>query len=86
MNHYLISYELRDPEFDYEPLYTALHTIEAKHIHDSVWGVNTRSSAQVLFEYLWCCVRAKSDRLFVVTFDKTRDYKAGHSITELKDL
>ena len=28
MNHFLIGYELRDPKFDYEPLYTALHTIE----------------------------------------------------------
>ena len=31
MAAYLISYDLRKPEFDYKPLYFALHAIEAKN-------------------------------------------------------
>ena len=86
MAAYLISYDLRKPEFDYKPLYFALNAIEAKHIQDSVWGVNSRSSAKVVFDYLWRHMHNEKDRLFVVTFDKTKDDKAKNSITALKDI
>lgn len=38
MAGFLISYDLRKPDYDYQPLYDALATIKAKHIQDSVWG------------------------------------------------
>ena len=83
---YLISYHLRKPEFDYKPLYLALYAIEAKHIQDSVWGVNSRSSAKVVFDYLWRHMHNEKDRLFVVTFDKATADEAKNSITALKDI
>ncbi len=86
MAAYLISYDLRESEFDYELLYLALYAIEAKHIQDSVWGVNTRSSAKVVFDYLWRHMHNEKDRLFVVTFDKAQADEAKNSITALKDI
>ncbi|HUE52206.1 MAG TPA: hypothetical protein VMO80_07700 [Terriglobales bacterium] len=83
---FLISYDLRKPDFDYQPLYDALAKIQAKHVQDSVWGVRTTSSATVVYEYLWQHMHNQKDRLFVVPFDKTQDYKANNSITPLKDL
>ncbi len=83
---YLISYDLRNPEFDYKPLYVALCAIEAKHIQDSVWGVKTSSSAKIVFDYLWRHMENEKDRLFVVTLDKTEDVEAKNSITALKDI
>jgi hypothetical protein len=50
---FIISYDLRKPDFDYQPLYDALDKIEAKHLQDSVWAVNTTSSAEIAFKFLW---------------------------------
>jgi hypothetical protein len=86
MAGYLISYDLRKPEFDYNPLYIALYAIEAKHIQDSVWGVNTRSSAKVVFDYLWRHMHNEKDRLFVIAFDKAQADEAKNSITAPKDI
>jgi hypothetical protein len=86
MPAYLISYDLRQPEFDYKPLYLALYAIEAKHIQDSLWAVNTRSSAKVVFDYLWRHMHDEKDRLFVVCFDKAKAGDAKNSITPLKDI
>jgi hypothetical protein len=83
---FLISYDLRKPDYDYQPLYDALKTIKAKHVQDSVWGLRTTSSAEVVFNYLWQHMHNEKDRLFVVTFDKEMDYKAQNSITMLKEL
>jgi hypothetical protein len=83
---YIVSYDLRKPDYDYTPLYTALDKIKAKHLQDSVWGVNTISSAEVVFDYLWQHMHNERDRLFVVTFDKTQDFKAKNSITKLMDI
>ena len=83
---FIISYDLRKPDFDYKPLYAALDKVKAKHIQDSVWGLNTTSSAEVVFDYLWQRMHSVEDRLFVVPFDKAGDYKAQNSITMLKDF
>lgn len=83
---FLISYDLRKPDFDYKPLYDALNKINAKHIQDSVWGVNTSSKAQVVFDYLWQRMHNEKDRLFVVPFDKNQDYKADNSINKLNSV
>ena len=86
MSFYLISYDLLEPDFDYRPLYTALYAIEAEHIHNSVWGVSTTSSAGVVFDYLWPWLHSKNDRLLVVPFHKTNNDKTRHSLTEFKDV
>jgi hypothetical protein len=64
----------------------ALNKIHAKHVQDSIWGVNTTSSATVVFDYLWQHMHSGNDRLFVVPFDKATDYKSKNAITLLKEL
>ncbi len=83
---FLISYDLRKPDFDYQPLYDLLNSWKAKHVQDSVWGLNTQWSAEKVFDALWAHMHNDKDRLFVVTFDKTEDYKAKNSITKLRDI
>ena len=83
---FLISYDLRKPDYNYDPLYEALAKIKAKHIQDSVWGVNNTSSAAVIFDYLWQHMHSEKDRLFVVNFDKGDDYKAQNSFNTLKSI
>ena len=83
---FIISYDLRKPDFDYKPLYAALDKVKAKHIQDSVWGINTTSDAEVVFKYLWQHMHSERDRLFVITFDKEENYQAQNSITPLKDI
>jgi len=68
---YIISYDLRKPDFDYQPLYDALDEIGATHLQDSVWGVDSKDKAKVVYEYLWQHMHGKQDRLFVVAFDRT---------------
>lgn len=82
---YLISYDLRKPDYDYQPLYDALDVIGAKHVQDSVWGVDTTDSVAEVFDYLWQHMHNQKDRLFVVPFDK-RYYKSNNAITKLKYL
>ena len=83
---FLISYDLRKPDFDYDPLYDALAKIKANHVQDSVWGVDTPSSAKVVFQYLLQHMHNEKDRLFVVTFDKKQDYMAKNSLNTLKSI
>ena len=86
MSVFLISYDLRKPDFDYKPLYEALKKIKAEHIQDSVWGVRTSSTTGQIFDYLWRHMHNQRDRLFVMPFDKTEDYKGKNSITQLKAI
>jgi hypothetical protein len=63
---FLISCDLRKPGFDYEPLYEALKAMNAERIQDSVWRVNTSSTAKIVYKYLWRHMHSKGDRLSVV--------------------
>ena len=83
---YLLSYDLHDPNFDYQSFYDALNAMEAKHIQNSVWGVRTTSSAEVVYKYLWRHIYSPKNRLFVVTFDKTQSFEAINCIDNLSDL
>ncbi len=83
---FLISYDLRKPDYDYQPLYDALAEINAKHVQDSVWGVRTTDSAGVVFDYLWQYMHNQKDRLFVVPFDKSWNYKSINAINRLKTV
>lgn len=86
MGVYLIAYDLRDSDHDYDGLHEALAAINAKRVHESVWGVNTSSSADVVFEQLWRHMHSGRDRLFVIPFDKSCDYRADNSVHMLKDI
>lgn len=83
---YIISYDLRKPDYNYQPLYDALAEWGAKHVQDSVWGLRTDASAEQVFDDLWKHTHNEKDRLFVVTFDKEQNYKAQNSINQLKSL
>lgn len=82
---FIISYDLRKPDCDYEPLYDTLYEMGAKRIQESVWGVRTNSTADEVFDVLWERMPNEKDRLFVIPFDKDGDYR-NHSIIKLKDL
>jgi hypothetical protein len=83
---FLISYDLRNPDFDYELLYASLKLIEAKQVQDSIWEVNTKSSAKTVFNFLWLNMCNGRDRLFVVHFDKTQGYEDINSISDLAQM
>jgi len=83
---FVISYDLRKPDYDYQPLYDALDKIKAKHIQDSVWGIRTSSNAETVFNYLWQHMHNEKDRLFVITFDKEQNYQARNSINRLDSI
>lgn len=83
---YIISYDLRKPDYDYQPLYEALDKIKAKHLQDSVWGVHTSSNAAQVFDYLWQHMHNEKDRLFVIPFDKEQEYKSQNAINKLNSI
>jgi hypothetical protein len=83
---FIVSYDLRKPDFDYKPLYAALAKANAVHLQDSVWGLRTSSSADAVWKYLWQHMHSSKDRLFVVPFDKSADYKSVNAMTQLKEL
>lgn len=83
---FIISYDLRKPDYDYQPLYNALDEWGAKHIQDSVWGIQVDASAEQIFDDLWQHMHNAKDRLFVITFDKGQNYKAQNSINRLDSI
>lgn len=86
MSVYIISYDLRKPDFDYEDLYTQLDNLGAKRIQKSVWGVDTVATAAEVFNSLWNKMHSEKDRLFVIPFDKTDEFKSQNAITKLKSF
>lgn len=83
---FIISYDLRKPDYDYQPLYDALAEWGAKRVQDSVWGLRSEATAEHVFDDLWRHMHNEKDRLFVVTFDKTEPFKAQNSITKLSSI
>lgn len=68
MPTYVISYDLRKPDHDYDPLYAALDEIEAKPIQESVWAVRSGQTASAIYTHLWQHLHSKKDRLFVLPY------------------
>jgi len=85
MAKYIISYDLRKPDFDYQPLYNTLDVIGATHIQDSVWAVRSNDSAQDIAEYLWQHMHNEKDRLLVVEM-KEGNWKSWNGINKLKPV
>jgi len=83
---FIISYDLRKPDFDYDGLYEQLEALEAKHIQDSVWAVRSNYSAGQLWNVLWKHMHSERDRLFVVPFDKTNQFHSKNAINKLSSV
>ena len=85
MSKYIISYDLRKPDYDYQPLYDALAEISATHIQDSVWAVRSTSTAEVISDYLWQFMHNQRDRLLVVEMEEN-NWKNQNGINKLKPV
>ena len=63
---YIISYDLRGKDPDYESLYEAIRAYGTwAHIHESVWAVVTKQTAEQVRDNLLRHMHA-TDRLFVI--------------------
>jgi hypothetical protein len=83
---FLISYELRKSDFDYQPLLDALHEIGAKRIQEYIWGVRIEWSSEHVFDHLWAHMNRVNDRLLVVHFESSDGYKSHNAINKLSTL
>jgi hypothetical protein len=83
MARLLITYDLRKPDFDYDPLYAELRSLGAKHIQDSVWAVQTDSSPEEVYDQLWLYLHNDKDRLLVTD---TGAFKAINSISKFSSV
>ncbi len=65
---FLITYDLRKPGQDYQPLWDALGGLGAVRLLESVWYVSGNYTSLQLRDYLWKFMDA-NDLLLVVRFD-----------------
>jgi CRISPR/Cas system-associated endoribonuclease Cas2 len=65
MPFYVIAYDLRDPDRDYEDLYSELAAADASRVQGSVWVVCTPKTAGKLSDALWAHMHNEKDRLLV---------------------
>jgi CRISPR/Cas system-associated endoribonuclease Cas2 len=85
MAKYIISYDLRKPDYDYQPLYDALGELGATHIQDSVWALRSSDTAEVVSQYLWQRMHNQKDRLLVVEMEEG-NWKNQNGINKLKPV
>jgi hypothetical protein len=69
MPRFIISYDLRKPDHDYEPLYAELKRIQAVHIQDSGWVVRVPGQSQTIYDRLWPHMHNAQDRFALTTND-----------------
>lgn len=69
---YLICYDLRKPDYDYDPVWAELVSLSAQHIQDTVWAVKSDKSSKELFELLWPHFHNEKDRLLVSSISSWR--------------
>jgi hypothetical protein len=86
MPAFIVSYDLRKTNHNYDSLYEALFVIDATRIQDSVWGVRTASNAIQVFNFLWRHMHKQKDRLFVVPFDYKKQYRSQNSIEQWRSM
>lgn len=84
MNFYLISYDLRKPDYDYQPLYDELAELNATRIQDSVWVLCSDETASDIHEALWGYLHSERDRLLVAEMEG--NWKSKNAITAIKPL
>jgi hypothetical protein len=80
---YLISYDLRRPDFDYSRLYKALERIGAARIQESVWGVRSNLTGVEVYELIWPYLHDLKDRLLVTGVN---GFKGSNSIKDLSSI
>jgi hypothetical protein len=80
---YLISYDLREPDFDYSPLYKALERIGAVPIQKSVWGVRSNLTGVEVYELILPYLHNPKDRLLVTGVN---GFKGSNSINDLSGI
>lgn len=86
MTFYLIAYDLRKPDYDYQPLYDKLASIRATRIQESVWVVCSNRSVKDIFDSLWAHMHNERDRLLVAQMgDDWRSINGMAKIQPLKD-
>jgi hypothetical protein len=80
---FLICYDLRKPDYDYDPVWAELDNIGAQHIQDSVWAVQSNKSANELFQLLWPHFHNEKDRLLISSINS---YWGIHSMEGIPPL
>ncbi len=66
MTCYIISYDLRAPDYDYSKLYDAIKGYGTwAHVHDSVWAIVTDETAVNVRDKLMASCHV-NDRIFVI--------------------
>jgi CRISPR/Cas system-associated endoribonuclease Cas2 len=84
MSFYLVSYDLRKPDFDYQPLYDELESLDASRIQESVWVLCSKQTSEQILEALWAHVHSERDRLLVS--EMSGGWISKNAITKIKPL
>jgi CRISPR/Cas system-associated endoribonuclease Cas2 len=84
MPFYIVSYDLRKPDFDYQDLYDALEQWRATRVQDSVWVLCSSATAAGIFDSLWLNMHNERDRLLVTEMGGS--WKSENAITKIKPL
>jgi CRISPR/Cas system-associated endoribonuclease Cas2 len=84
MSFYLISYDLRKPDYDYEPLYDELKKLKATRVQKSVWVLCSNQSAEQIRGLLWDEMDSDMDRILVA--EMSGDYASHNAIKKIKPL
>ena len=82
---YVISYDLRKPDRDYQSLYEALESIGAERVLQSQWGVRRNNTkAAKLRDHFWQFMD-RNDGILVTAIDG-KDWGARGLIKKISDM
>jgi CRISPR/Cas system-associated endoribonuclease Cas2 len=82
---YLLTYDLRKPDFDYQPLYNELARIKATRVQDSIWVLCSSQTAAELCDALWTYLHNEKDRLLVLEMSSD-NWKSINAIAKISPL
>jgi len=81
---YLVTYDLRNPDFDYSGLTAKLQELGAKRVQDSVWMLrNKGTTTAALRDELTPHVHSKKDRLLVA---KVKDWASRKAMADINGI
>lgn len=84
MGFYLVSYDLRKPDYDYQPLYDELENYDATRVQESVWVLCSNQNAGQIHNVLWQHMHSSEDRLLVTQMKD--NWKSINAIRKIKPL
>ena len=84
MRFYLVSYDLRKPDYDYQPLYDELEKLGANRVQESVWMLCSNRMALDIHSALWGQMDSTRDRLLVI--EVRHHFSSRNAITKIKPL